>query len=367
MHIFDTIYKKDNMLQCKFSDNFIHPTYIGTEFPLGQHLITAISYNREYVKELYSDLIKTYISYLNDGTESNFKEYELALFKIDDYCIYLHEISHRLITTIKATHPKYSLSDCMDFIKSYKPDTITPFTMQFSKIKKDSLVQFKECILLWNIAVDIMLNEFDLSIATIKSDISDICNAPATATGLDRIAWLDVKRKTHFFDMDFPIRLSVDLGEAVDSKFFISQKSDEESIAYSVSLFTTEQLMYYDFSSSLENNLPFKMCKNCNTPFIPKGRVDSLYCDRIMPGFKDKCSAIGAINTYKTNQSDIEAKFYAARKRYATRVSRNPTLKTEFEVWKIKSREKLIAYREGKLSADEFRKWFMDDEWMKVN
>jgi len=227
-------------------------------------------------------------------------------------------------------------------------------------------VQRKECLFLWDIAAELLLDQFDLSTNMIKSDISYICNALTTATGLNRLAWLDVKRRIHFFDMSFPVRLSVDLGEAVDSKFFITQKTDKESIAYSISLCTTEQLMYYDFITSLENNLPFKICKNCNVPFIPKGRVDSLYCDRIMPGFKFKCSAIGAINTYKNNQSDIEADFYAARKRYATRVSRNPILKPEFEVWKIKAKEKLTAYRNGEISADEFRKWFMDDEWTKV-
>ena len=366
MQVFDTIYKKGNMLQCKFSDNLIHPNYLGTEFPLGQHLITAISYNKEYVKELYSDLIKSYISYLDNETENNFIAYERALFKIDDYCIYLHEISYKLITTIKTTHPRYTLSDCMDFINSLDKNTITNFTNQFTKIKKEGSAQFKECLLLWNIAIELLLDKFDLSTNIIKSDISDICNAPSTATGLDRLAWLDVNRRIHFFDMNFPVRLSVDLGEAINSKFFVSQKTDEESIAYSLSLCTTQQLMYYDFSSSLENNLPFKICKNCNTPFIPKGRVDSLYCDRIMPGFKVKCSAIGSINTYKSNQSDIEADFFAARKRYATRVSRNPLLKTEFEVWKIKAKEKLTEFRNDKISASEFKKWFMADEWTRL-
>ena len=71
------------------------------------------------------------------------------------------------------------------------------------------------------------------------------------------------------------------------------------------------------------------------------------------------------VHTYKNNQSDIEAAFYAARKRYATRVSRNSLLKTEFEVWKIKAKEKLTEYRNGEISADEFRTWFMDDEWTK--
>ena len=101
-------------------------------------------------------------------------------------------------------------------------------------------------------------------------------------------------------------------------------------------------------------------------PFILKGRVDSLYCDRIMPGFKDKCSVIGAVNTYKSNPSDIEADFYAARRRYNTRVSRNSLLKPKFDVWKIKAKEKFTAYRNGEISADEFRNWFMDDEWTRI-
>ena len=200
----------------------------------------------------------------------------------------------------------------------------------------------------------------------IKSDIYDICNTPSEATGLDRLTYLDRDKKTKFFEMEFPMRLRYSLSKSVNSKFFLADNLGAKNIVYSIAIHTVEQLMYYDLFTVLENDLPIKICKNCNMPFIPKGRVDSLYCDRIMPGFKHKCSAIGALNTYKSKQPDIEAQFYAARKRYATRVSRNPALKTEFEVWKIRSREKLTAYRNGEISADEFKKWFMDDEWMKI-
>ena len=100
-------------------------------------------------------------------------------------------------------------------------------------------------------------------------------------------------------------------------------------------------------------------------PFVPKGRIDSLYCERFIPESKDRCSDVGANNTYKNNLSDTETEFYAARRRYNTRVSRNPLLKTEFEAWKIKAKQKLIAYRNSEISADEFKNWFMDDEWTK--
>ena len=189
---------------------------------------------------------------------------------------------------------------------------------------------------------------------------------PIGAKGLNRLNGLDTRRKIDLYRMQFPTCLSVDLGNSVNSKFFYSQLTDEGSIVSSISQCTTEQLMYYDLFTSLEKDLPFKLCKNCNKPFMPKGRPDSLYCDRIMPGFKYKCVSIGAQNAYKSKQPDIEVEFYAARKRYSTRSLRKPILKPEFDVWKIKGKEKLIAYRNGEISADEFRNWFMDDEWTRV-
>ena len=60
-----------------------------------------------------------------------------------------------------------------------------------------------------------------------------------------------------------------------------------------------------------------------------------------------------------------QVEFHAARKRYSTISLCNPILKLEFDVWKIKGKEKLIAYRKDEISANEFKTWFMDDEWTK--
>ena len=365
MQVFDAIYKKENMLQCKFSDNFIHPDYLGTEFPLGHHLINAVVMDILKVENYYNDLIKTYISYLDEESESNFKKYENALFKIDDYCIYLHETTHVLLTAIKKIHPNYSLGDFIDFIDDFNPQEKLELTEQLRNIRKDGQIQLKECLKLWNIAVGFLLDKFNSFTDTISRDIYDICNSPTEVKGLDRLSGLDTKRKIQLLRMKVPTCLSVDLGSSVNSKFFYSQPTSEERIVMSISQCSTEQLMYYDLVTSLEKDLPIKLCKNCNKPFIPKGRPDSLYCDRIMPEFKYKCITIGAANTYKSKQPDIEVEFYAARKRYSTRSLRNPILKPEFDVWKIKGKEKLIAYRNGEISADEFKTWFMNDEWTK--
>ncbi|MBE7040336.1 MAG: hypothetical protein E7400_00020 [Ruminococcaceae bacterium] len=366
MQIYHTIYKKENMLQCSFSDNFIHPDYIGAEFPIGQHLITAITYNREKVEGFFKDLVKAYIAYLDCDTDKNFHTYEKALFKIDDYCIYLHEISYMLVSLMQAVHPRYSLGGIMDFIKLFEPDTITVFTKQLARVKNGGSFDTKECHILWNLAASLLLDKFDSDIQMLKSDVYDICNAPSELTGFNKLTDLENPRKIFYLGLKFPTQLSVDLGEATNSKFLLSNLSENGNITLSVSISSTLQLLYYDLLVTLENDLPIKLCKNCHTPFIPKGRIDSVYCDRVMLGFKDKCASIGALNTYKNKLPDIEAEFYAARRRYNTRVSRNPLLKTEFEVWKIKAKEKLTAYRNDEISADEFKDWFMDDEWMRI-
>jgi len=315
---------------------------------------------------LYRDLIQFYINFLDTGTEDNQHLFEKALFKIDNYCIYLHETSSKLLTSIESAHPCYSHCDLMGYFNVLNQDGGARLSRQFTKIKTSGSKRPDEILSLWNIASELLLDDFESLTNVIKNDIYEICNAPAEATGLDRLHHLDYAKKTILFKMEFPIRLNYSLSKSVNSKFFISDNLGTSNVVYSVAIHTVEQLMYYDLFTILETNMPLKICKNCNTPFIPKGRVDSLYCDRIMPGFKKKCSSIGSINAYKSNLSDIEAVYYAAHRRYNTRVSRNPRLKPEFEVWKIKAREKLTAYRNGEISADEFTNWFMNDEWTKI-
>ena len=365
IQIFNVIYKKENTFQCQFSDNFIHPRYFGSEFPIGQHLITAISYDREYVMGLYKDLIQFYINFLDTATEDDQHLFEKALFKIDDYCIYLHETTSKLLTMIEAAHPCYSLNDLASFLKDFDQAGVARFSKQYTQRKTSCRQRSNEILSLWCIASELLLDEFELLTNTIKNDIYDICNAPAEATGLDRLHHLDYDKKTILFKMEFPIRLNYSLSKSINSKFFIADNLGASKVVYSVAIHTVRELMYYDLFTILENNMPLKICKNCNMPFIPKGRIDSLYCDRIMPGFNKKCSAIGSINAYKNNLSDVETEYYATHRRYNTRVSRNPLLKTEFETWKIKAKEKLTAYRNGEISADEFKEWFMDDAWTK--
>ncbi|MBR6670864.1 MAG: hypothetical protein IKL31_09025, partial [Ruminococcus sp.] len=56
-------------------------------------------------------------------------------------------------------------------------------------------------------------------------------------------------------------------------------------------------------------------------PFIPKGRADSAYCDRIVNGETKPCNEIGALNVFKTNHVNDEI-FKAYQKAYRRMDSR---------------------------------------------
>lgn len=365
MQPFYAIYNKGTTFQYAFNNHNLHPYYIGAEFPIGQHLIAAVNITRAEADELFNELIKSYINHLNIHTKESFEKYENALFNIDEYCIYLRGIVHTLLTMIAEIHPRYKLSSLTKFIEYFTNNEITQLSTVITKINNNP-EQTEVKLYLWTLCTKILLDEFLDDIEILKGDIYYICNDSDGYRGLSRLNALDNRRKLFYLNLTFKTSLAKSIGEAENSKILSTGPLGNDDIIHSVFTDTILEAMYYDLFTVLENNMPIKICKNCNTPFIPKGRSDSLYCDRIMPGFKDKCSNIGALITYKNNLSDIEAEFYAARRRYNTRVSRNPLLKTEFEVWKIKAREKLTAYRNNEISADEFKNGFMDDDWTRI-
>lgn len=257
-------------------------------------------------------------------------------------------------------------SSVTHFVNYFHKEEFRELSDAISKIN-DEPNQLEHKSFFWNLCVKFMIDVFLNDIKHLKEDIYELCNISDGYSGKSRLNSLDNRRKLFYFGLEFPIHPGTSIGEAENSKILTSSPVGSDEIIDCLFSDNVITAMYYEFYAVLEKNLPIRLCKNCNKPFVAQKRADSIYCDRVIPGSKDKCSVVGPLKTYRSKLPDIESDFYVARRRYNTRVSRNPFLKTEFEVWKIKSREKLIAYREGKLSADEFRKWFMDDEWMKLN
>ncbi len=363
---FYAIYNKGTYMQFAFNDSSLHPGYIGAEFPLGQALTAAINISPDEAHVAFDELIGAYIKYLDEKTNDTCEDFTKAIFNMDECCMYLHGIVQRILDMVSEFHPRYTRSYFSRFANFFRVDVHKELLTALAKInEKPEDAERKTHF--WNLCVKFMIEDFLEDIKYLKSDIYDLCNASDEYSGKSRLNVLDNRRKLFYFGLEFPIHPGISIGKAENSKIFTSGPLGSNEIIDGLFSDNILTAMYYELYMVLENNLPIRFCKNCGKPFVAQKRADSVYCDRVVPTSKDKCSVVGPLKTYRSKLPDIESDFYAARRRYNTRVSRNPTLKTEFEVWKIKSREKLTAYREGKLSADEFRKWFMNDEWTKVN
>ncbi len=363
---FYAIYNKGTYMQFAFNNSSFHSGYIGAEFPLGQSLTAAINISPDEAYVAFGELIGAYIKYLDEKTNDAYEDFMKAIFNIDEYCIYLHGIVHKVLDMIAGLHPRYTKSYIAHYANDFSIDEFKELSDVLLKINERSEdTEYKGHF--WNLCVKFMLEDFLDDSKHLKNDIYDLCNASSEYSGKSRLNALDNRRKLFYFGLEFPIHPGTSIGEAESSKIFTSGPLESDEIIDGLFSDNILTAMYYELYMVLEKNLPIRLCKNCGKPFVAQKRADSVYCDRIIPKSRDKCSVVGPLKTYRSKLPDVESDFYAARRRYNTRVSRNPLLKTEFEVWKIKSREKLIAYRAGKLSAVEFRKWFMDDEWMKVN
>ncbi|MBO4914744.1 MAG: hypothetical protein J5449_06005, partial [Oscillospiraceae bacterium] len=68
----------------------------------------------------------------------------------------------------------------------------------------------------------------------------------------------------------------------------------DRSVTQLTVLDTVDDLLRYELFLLVTQGRRYKFCKNCGKPFIPSGRSDTVYCDRVMDGADKPCSEIGA-------------------------------------------------------------------------
>lgn len=93
-------------------------------------------------------------------------------------------------------------------------------------------------------------------------------------------------------------------------------------IAEMTDIDTLYDLIRFELFHTLRENQPIKKCKYCGEYFIPHGRMDTEYCNRIKWGETKRCSEMGAIRNYWSGKTDdpVYKEFQKACKRNHSRV-----------------------------------------------
>ena len=115
----------------------------------------------------------------------------------------------------------------------------------------------------------------------------------------------------------------------------------------------------YEFMYLAKGNVLYKQCKNCGRFFIPSGRSDSEYCERIDSASGKTCKEVGAINTFakKHENDEIHQAYTKAYRRMDSRKRTMYISKKEFTEWSKTAREKRKLCEDGQISLEEFQTW----------
>ena len=137
------------------------------------------------------------------------------------------------------------------------------------------------------------------------------------------------------------------------AEFIISTQPIFEDSYYFNSWF---DIMYFELINILKGNIVVKRCENCNRFFVPVGRNDTLYCNRIVPGTTKTCSAIGAIVKYEkeVNSNPIKKAYRKEYKKRYARVLKGKMDYVEFVSWADSMKNIRDKALQGILSYEDF-------------
>jgi len=141
---------------------------------------------------------------------------------------------------------------------------------------------------------------------------------------------------------------------------YIGKVSDNSELIEQLNMLETiDDMMRFELVQMILHDVQYKHCQCCEKLFIPDGRSDSRYCDRVMPGQERPCNKVGAhlVALKKRKKDPILLAHRKAYDRLTNRVEMEYMRKEDFDIWKEEALQKRNDCRDGKLSFDEFVKW----------
>ncbi len=132
-----------------------------------------------------------------------------------------------------------------------------------------------------------------------------------------------------------------------------------ESIALDFPLESVDDMIRFELMHMLFIDVDFKKCKYCGRYFVPSGRSDSLYCDRVVEGDGRLCSQIGPLKTFELSHKDdpIHRLYIIAYRRMDSRQRAKVISKEEFKDFGVRAREQRKKCYDGEITLEQFEDW----------
>ena len=111
----------------------------------------------------------------------------------------------------------------------------------------------------------------------------------------------------------------------------------------------------------LQNNIKLCQCNNCGKLFISTNKSNEKYCTYEFKKNKTCRDLSYSIHLQKDELSNILRKRYRTENAKKNRNKHIPKIEEKFQIWYKKAKEQKILCEEGKISIEDFNKWFYDN------
>jgi hypothetical protein len=127
---------------------------------------------------------------------------------------------------------------------------------------------------------------------------------------------------------------------------------------------TMERLAVFELLTLVTSGAVIKKCKYCGNYFVPQGRSDTVFCDRVAKGETKPCRLIGSLKLHKAEKigNPIHEAHLKAYRRMNSKARTKRIPQGEFLAWSDEARAKRDACLAGELGFDEFQKWLDRDK-----
>ena len=158
---------------------------------------------------------------------------------------------------------------------------------------------------------------------------------------------MDKGRKNKLYNgKDFKVSFETIGGEAV----------------WTFSLESVYDLLALEIITAIESGRPLKKCENCGQYFIPSGRSDSVYCERIgKDGYS--CKKIGAHTKYRMNSraDDVKKLYDKVTKHNRYLKSKGTIPEREYGRWMDTASSMYTDFKNGRISESALINWLSKD------
>lgn len=323
----------------------------GIIYPLGYHITNFTTLDINNLKEEYTKIINYTLS-LNFNIDNYFKNLSLIIDDFDRHSPYLHYYTQQLINYI------------FDILKYFNKNK---FFCSLDNIKI-SCLKF----------LDTILNNIKNSKNKLIEELEFLQNNFENLTPMEKLYLIDYNRKLlgkspyyteNYFTSTFePSKIFIKKYENKDN--IINEfKNKTVEIVETFILNNNDDLIRFELIQVIKNNIKINKCNLCNNYFIPLGRTDTLYCNRIYKNQNKTCEQIGARLKYieKNKENPIHIQYEKAYRRMYSKQRRNVISKNQFFNWTEKAKNLRNKCINNEISFDEFLIFLNSDKIKPTN